>query len=105
MNEEMMQLKTQVIQILVKQEMSIDRYKRIIKDIKEIKIIDVIDGCKDKRIMEQLVRYYNDEYSELKMMYEKLKSLKYRKLQLKALIEAIETIEKTEVLDPLPPLP
>lgn len=87
------ELKKQAIQMITKKEISIGRYKKVIKDINAIQLIDIVDGCNDERFMELLQQYYATEYTELQQMYNKLQELKHKKEHFKATCDAINKVK------------
>lgn len=86
-------LKRQAIQMITKKEISIGRYKKVIKDINEIQLIDILDGCDDEKFMEILQQYYATEYTELQHIYSKLQELKHKKEHFKATCDAINKLK------------
>lgn len=94
MNKELnIQRKQQMIYSIAKQQISLARYQKVIKDIKEIQVMGILDAVNDEKVLEQLYKFYEMEYAELKLMYDKLKEIKRQKEQLKAIVEAIKKVE------------
>ena len=91
--ETLIQRQKQMIYSIAKQQISLARYKKVIKEISDIQLMGILDAVNDEKALEQLYKFQEIEYAELKLMYDKLKSIKSQKEQYKAIIEAVKEVQ------------
>lgn len=94
MNKELLNQKyEQLTRLIAKEQISVGRYQKVIKDIKDIQVMGILDAVNDEKVLEQICKYQELEYAKLNVMYRDLKELKHQKETLKAIVDAIKKVE------------
>lgn len=91
--ETLIQRQKQMIYSIAKQQISLARYKKVIKEINDIQLMGILDAVNDEKVLEQLYKFQEIEYAELKLMYDKLRSIKNQKEQYKSIIDAVKKVQ------------
>jgi len=87
----------EIVYALAKNQVSLGRYQKVIKDIKDIQVMGILDAVNDEKVLEQLIKFQQLEHAKLELMYKDLKEIKRQKESLKAIVDAIKKVEPLDL--------